>query len=235
MQNDFVQIETASQSFAQTESKKRSLIIFIVLAALFFASTAALAILFILKSIDYNEVKTDVDGQIAAAVSSAVEAQKEASAAQCAEDAKRPFLTFTGPVDYGSLTFEYPRNWSVFVAKNAAAGGDFEMYLNPVYVIPTNVTRDAKQNAINIVIKNAQLDSVKNSYESQVKSGKATHSTIQINGKNADRYDGAVSSSITDGSAVLIKIRDKTAIISLTSAAHRADFNALIQSVSYRE
>jgi hypothetical protein len=41
------------------------------------------------------------------------------------EREKYPYKTFSGPEDYGKLTFEYPKTWSVYIAAAANKGGDF--------------------------------------------------------------------------------------------------------------
>ena len=127
------QMYTAEQVMKMMEPKKdiaglvKTVVIVIVsLIAVTFIG------LFIWMFVQYNDVQTDVDGQIAAAVAVAKDEQAMEDEAEFLEREKYPYKTFSGPTDYGQLTFEYPKTWSVYVAKDAANGGDFEAYFNPI-------------------------------------------------------------------------------------------------------
>ena len=53
-----------------------------------------------------------------------------------AQREKEPNRQFVGPDDYGRLTFDYPKTWSVYVARDTSRGGTYEAYLNPITVPP---------------------------------------------------------------------------------------------------
>ena len=57
--------------------------------------------LFIWMSIQYNEVQSDVTGQINVAVAEAKDEQAQKDEAEFLEREKYPYKTFSGPVDYG--------------------------------------------------------------------------------------------------------------------------------------
>ena len=90
--------------------------------------------LFIWMFLQYNELNDDINGQINAAVTEAKDEQAAKMEAEFSEREKYPFRTFSGPADYGELTFEYPKTWSVYVAADASNGGDYTAYFNPVQV-----------------------------------------------------------------------------------------------------
>ena len=68
--------------------------------------------LFVWKYLEWDSVRTDVDGQIDAAVATAVSENTAKLEAEFTEREKYPYKTFTGPSDYGSLSFEYPKTWN---------------------------------------------------------------------------------------------------------------------------
>ena len=90
--------------------------------------------LFIWMFVQYKDIQTDVEGQISVAVAEARDEQATKMEAEFLEREKYPYKTFSGPADYGQLTFEYPKTWSVYVAAAATNGGDFNAYFNPTQV-----------------------------------------------------------------------------------------------------
>jgi hypothetical protein len=75
---------------------------------------------------------------------------------------KYPYKTFSGPADYGQLTFEYPKTWSVYVAAPATNGGDFNAYFNPIQV--DAVGKDTI-NALRVTIRNKSFEDVTAEYQ----------------------------------------------------------------------
>ena len=85
---------------------------------------AAAAIVFaVVFFMQYNELKTNFDSQKTLAVNEAVKAQQDKDEAAYEERAKEPYYSFTGPSDYGSISFEYPKTWSVYVEKDGNISG----------------------------------------------------------------------------------------------------------------
>ena len=89
-------------------------IIIIILLSLRLIGALLLAYYFY---IEYNATRSDVDAQIEAAVLDANKVLEDELQAKFAEEEKNPYRTFTGPSDYGSLSFKYPKTWSVYVEK----------------------------------------------------------------------------------------------------------------------
>lgn len=191
--------------------------------------------LFVWMLISYQTVKTDVDGQIAEAVVKAVDENTTKLENDFTERDKYPFQTFAGPVDYGSLTFEYPRTWSVYVARDARNGGDFEAYFNPVEVYEvSNETIDS----LRLKIRNAAFDDVVGEYQRELEGDEPTmrlESVLVGKDKNinANRYTGKIPGTEHNGIVVIFKIRDKTAILQTDSVLFENDFNTLLASVRF--
>ena len=200
-------------------------------------ATVSLAILFIGTSglavwaySNYSEQKKDVDIRIEDAVTLAEKEQADKDAATYEELSKRPNLQFVGPGDYGTATFEYPKTWAVYVAKDTTNGGSFEAYLNPVTVPPVSSTQ---QFALRVVIEEKDYDRALAEYDSRVKKGDLKTSTVKAaNGSTGTRVEGKFSNDIR-GAAVLFKIRDKTLTLRSDANTFLNDFNNLIKTIEF--
>ena len=181
----------------------------------------------------WNTVKTDVDGQITAAVATAVNAKTEELETQFEEREKLPYDLFAGPADYGELSFDYPKTWSVYEAKDAANGGDYEAYLNPDKVYPVS---NSNINALRVLIKDQAYDSYVKTYDNYVKNGRMTISVRPINGENANVYIGELpSTDKLQGKAAVFKLRDKTVVLQTDSEVFYDDFEKILDSVRYNQ
>jgi hypothetical protein len=179
--------------------------------------------------LNYNEQKTNVDGKIALAVAEAKKEQADVEAEKFAQREKEPNRQFVGPDDYGRLTFDYPKTWSVFEAKDTSRGGNYEAYLNPVSVPPIS---EVQQYALRVVIEEKDYDQVVKSYEELVKKGDLRNSTTSANGHNGTRLDGSFTKNIR-GSAVIYKIRDKTVTLRTDADTFKPDFENLIKTINF--
>lgn len=188
--------------------------------------------LFIWMFVQYSETREDVDGQIAVAVAAAKDEQAKADEEEFSEREKYPYNTFSGPADYGQLTFEYPRTWSVYVAADAANGGDFEAYFNPIQV--NTVSKDTI-NALRLVIRNKSFDDVAAEYQRYLDRGNYNLKvgTITVNGTTANIYEGTIPNTDLNGYIVIFKIRDKTAVMQTDSVLFKTDFDKLIETVKF--
>ncbi|MGV9002245.1 MAG: hypothetical protein ACOH18_04825 [Candidatus Saccharimonadaceae bacterium] len=181
--------------------------------------------------VNYMDQKNNVDSKVTVAVAEATKKQADKLAADFIQQEKEPNRSFVGPDDYGRLAFKYPKTWSLYVAKDASKGGDFEAYLNPGGVPAISVNQ---QYALHVTIKDDDYDKVVSSYTTLVKSGKLVSSSVSADGQNGTRLDGSFSTDI-NGYAVIFKIRDKTVIIRSDAQTFKADFDALIQTITFNK
>lgn len=217
-------------SSAKKNNSKKWIIVTILLGVV----TLGLGILSIWLYQEYSTAKTDVNSQIEEAVAVAVDNQMKESEAACAELLKEPNLEFVGPEDYGLLSFAYPRTWSVYVAKDASSGGDYEAYLHPVVV---NMPAQNTPFALRVIIRNKSYESVLKEYENKIKNGDVKSSVFVVDkgdGKteNGTRLDGNIDGKLI-GAAVLLKVRDKTVILRTDANTFMTDFNKLIKTIAY--
>jgi hypothetical protein len=178
--------------------------------------------------LNYNEQKTNVDSKVELAVAEAKKAQADEDEAKFAEREKEPNRQFVGPDDYGRLVFDYPKTWSVYVARES---GPFEAYLNPVTVPP--VSRD-QQFALRVTIEQEEYDEVIQSYQSLVEDGKLRSSAVSSMGHNGTRLDGNFTDNIR-GSAVIFRVRDKTITLRTDADTFKPDFEKIIKTIDFNQ
>lgn len=177
----------------------------------------------------FNEQKTNVDGKIELAVAAAEKAQADKDEVKFAEREREPNRQFVGPDDYGRVTFDYPKTWSVFEATDISRGGSYEAYLNPVAVPPLG---ERRQFALRVTIEEKDYDQVVKSYEELVKKGDLRNTPVSANGHNGTRLDGSFSKDIR-GAAVIYKIRDKTLTLRTDADTFKPDFEKLIKTIDF--
>ena len=180
---------------------------------------------------NYSDQKTNVDTKVSAAVAAAKKSQADADEAKFTEREKQPNRQFVGPDDYGRVTFNYPKTWSVYISKDASGGGSYEAYLNPITVPPVTTSQ---QFALRLVIQQIDYDKVVSSFDGLVKIGSLKSSSIKVNGVNGVRLDGSFTKDIR-GAEVIFKIRDKTLTLRTDANTFLNDFDALIQTIKFNQ
>lgn len=204
------------------------LFVAVVLLALVSALAIGLAVWGI---VNYLDQKSNVDGKVSDAVATAKKEQADSDEVKFTARDKEPNRQFVGPDDYGRLTFNYPKTWSVYVNKDASNGGTYEAYLNPVSVPAVS---SAQQYALRVSIEEKEYASVLGSYDSLVKKGDLKSSAVSAEGSNGTRLDGKFSKDIR-GSAVIFKIRDKTVTLRTDADSFKTDFDALIKTIKFNQ
>ena len=179
--------------------------------------------------INYFDQKDNVDTKVSTAVTSAVKDQADKDAVQFQAEDKKPNRQFVGPEDFGELRFDYPKTWSVYINKDATAGGSYEAYLNPVAVPTVSIET---QYALRVTIETKDYDKVLATYQPLVKKGDLKSSAIKANGQDGTRLDGSFTKNIR-GSAVVLKVRDKTITLRSDADTFKADFDALVATIKF--
>ena len=204
-----------------------SLIAIILLSVLFVAAGSAAIWAFM----NYTEQKTNVDGKIDVAVAEARKEQSDVESAKFAEREKEPNRQFVGPDDYGRVIFDYPKTWSVYVAKDVTEGGDYLAYLNPVTVPPVS---DKQQFSLRVTVEQNDYDKVIKEYDARVKKGDLRSSVVTANGNTGIRFDGNFSKDIR-GAAVIFKVRDKTVTLRTDADTFKPDFENIIKTINFNQ
>lgn len=188
--------------------------------------------LFIWMTIQYNEASTDVNGQIKTAVDAAVDDNTMALELEFAEREKDPYREFTGPADYGELSFKYPKTWSLYVAADAANGGNYQAYFNPIEVSAVSATNI---NALRLIIFDIAFDNVVADYQKflEQRDSQLSMQSVVVAGVSANRYTGTIPNTQLSGIIVIFRIRDKTVLLQTDSLFFEADFNRLLDTIKF--
>ncbi len=194
--------------------------------------TVAFAGLAVWALINYMDQKNNVDAKVSSAVTSAEKKLGDELEAKFIEREKEPLKSFSGPSDYGTLSFKYPKTWNVYISNDGSKGNGYEAYFSPSAV--PSLTSNGSRYALHIAIVNDTYEDVLSEYEALVKKGDLKTSATKAGDQNGTRLDGNFSKDIR-GAAVVYKIRDKTAIIQTDADTFKADFDALTQTISFVE
>ena len=204
-----------------------SLIAIILLSILFLAAGSVA----IWAYLNYSDQKTNVDSKIKLAEAIATKKQSDIDLTYFNDQEKLPNRLFVGPDDYGRLIFDYPKTWSVYVAKDVTEGGSYLAYLNPVTVPPVS---EKQQFSLRVTIEQSDYDKVLKTYDSLVKKGDLRSSGFNANGNTGIRFDGSFSKDIR-GSAVVLKVRDKTVTLRTDADTFKPDFENIIKTINFNQ
>jgi hypothetical protein len=174
--------------------------------------------------INYYDQKNNVDSKVSIAVAEAKAAQLSADTAKFLEQEKMPTRQFTGPADFGSVAFSYPKTWSQYVDDNGASGRSYSTYFYPLAVPKIS---DATPYAVRVSITSRAYDTVLRDYKNDVDRGNLKTSSVTAAGAQGVRLDGTFSKE-RQGSMVIFKVRDKTLTIATDSKTFQTDFDELI-------
>ena len=174
---------------------------------------------------DRDHYKNDSDALVAAAVATAKSEAQKAFDTTVAEALKQPYVSFSGPADFGSVSFSYPRTWAGYNVENSA--NRYAVYYAP-QVVP-NTGNKASLFSLRVSIVNQTYETVLKSYESLAISGKVTVTPITTgtDGFGGMRVDGTFDDQF-HGSAAIFKIRDKTLTLRTDSQDYMNDFNNVV-------
>lgn len=173
--------------------------------------------------VNYQDQKNNVDAKIEAAVAAAKQEQSEADDKLFAEREKQPARQLVGPADLGQVSFDYPKTWSVYIDKDGTSG-EYEAYLHPGAVRALSSDLPV---ALHVSILKQDYDKVVKDYREAVTKGELKAAPVTVQGQTGTRLDGTFSKE-RQGSMVLLKLRDKTIVVTTESKDFVGDFNAIV-------
>lgn len=114
---------------------------------------------------------------------------------------------FTGPSNFGALTFEYPKEWNVYIDNDSSTEPTFAAYFSPDYAKPINSANQGLEFRIN----SQNYDTVIKNYTHNLISSQ----TYSVNGLTGTIFKGKLDKKedSKDGVAVVIKINNYSATI----------------------
>ncbi len=214
---------------AQPEKSHNSLMetVILVIVCLVAAAAIVVAVIFFMK---WNELKVSHDSDVEAAVAEERATQQAMITQKIDEWKQTQTREWIGPADYGSVSFQFPKDWSVYVNKDGTNNSDYEVYFNPDSLMALN-NKDARY-ALRFTIKHRQYDQEVKSYQTKVSSGKMTFSSFEADSGeiSGSRFDGELGTNMM-GSVVVFKINDKTVIMQTDTQATTMAFEKIIQTL----
>jgi len=183
--------------------------------------------------VNYLDQKKDVDSKISDAAAKARLEQSDKDETDFAVRESKDTKQFTGPSDYGHLTFDYPKKWSAYQATDVSEGGGakYEAYLNPDLVPPIS---DTQKFALRVTIEQITYDKAVASYNTLIKRGDLK-SSVYNDGKHTGTVLVGNFNKDIIGTAVLIKLRDRTLTLRTDGDTFKDIFAAILQTVNFNE
>lgn len=175
--------------------------------------------------------KTNLDAKIEAASEVAVKEAENSKELEFAERDKNPFKSYAGSATYGALNFSFPRTWSVYTEEKSS-GTLLDFFAQPIVV---NGTGNENSFALRVQIVDAQYDKVIAGFQKSATDGK-----VAVSAFRPEKVTSVVGSRISGeivkgkvGSMVLLPQRDKTFLLWTESPDNLADFEKVIQSITF--
>lgn len=198
-----------------------------------FVLVVALGIFGVWSYINYLDQKKDVDTKVSDAAAKARLEQSTQDEATFAARENKDTRQFIGPSDYGKLTFDYPKHWSAYQATDVSEGGGatYQAYLNPDLVPPMS---DTQKFALRVTIEQVTYDKAVSSYNTLIKKGDLKSSVYDDGKHTGTMLTGSFNKDII-GTAVLIKMRDRTLTLRTDGDTFKDLFMTILKSVNFNE
>ncbi len=155
----------------------------------------------------YDELNREVLADRSIKVDNAKAEQKTQDEQNYEIRSKKTMREFTGPSNFGALTFEYPKDWNVYIANDSSTEPSFTAYFGPDYVKPLN----SDNQGLVFKINSSNYDSQIKQYENNLISSQA-HSQ---NGLTGSIFTGKLDKKADSktGKAVVLQINNYSATI----------------------
>lgn len=174
-----------------------------------------------------QDYKNNVEPKIATAVAKAEEETSSKKDKEFTEKEKQPLRNYTGPTEYGSLSINYPKTWSVYADESGSGSAPVSAHLNPNFVPGLQSNNNV---ALRLEVVNTAYSQVVSTIESSVKSGKVTakpYSLSTLPSVVGLRLDGEVVNQ-KQGAMIVLPLRDKTIKVWTEASQFVADFDNII-------
>lgn len=139
---------------------------------------------------------------------------------------KKTTREFTGPSDFGALTFEYPKEWNVYIADDSSTDPGFTAYFSPDYVKPLG----SENQGLIFEINSSNYENQIKRYDDDLISSQA----YSQNGLTGSIFTGKLDkdSDSAIGKAVVLQINNYSAtIITPDYDTYGAQFDVIISTL----
>ena len=208
---------------------KKPLVVAIILGVLLVLMSA----IDIWAFIGMQENKSNLDAKIVQASAVAVEAAEKAKEVEFTEREKSPYKSYTGPETYGSVTFEYPKSWSVSADEAKSGTTALNIFAHPT-ILPSLTS--SRPLAFRLQIVEASYEKSLASYNAAAKSGAVTIAAFSPE-KLPQEVGVKISGQIVkerSGVLVMLPLRDKTIQLWTESNEFVPDLETLLKTLTYQ-
>lgn len=177
-----------------------------------------------------QDYKDNVDAKIAVAVAAAKQAESQAKEKEFAERDKNPLRTYTGPSEFGSISIQYPKTWSAYVADDNQGSPFVDGYFQPS-VVP-NIQSENSVFALRVQVVDANYSDELQAFSDAVNTGKVAvqpYAAPKVPKIVGSKVTGQLTDKLT-GEKVLLPLRDKTLEIWTESTQYQPDFDNIIMA-----
>jgi hypothetical protein len=212
------------QPSSQKSSFHPAVIIAIISTLLLFLATA-FGIWAFMERQDY---KNNVDKKIEVAVTNAKKEEASRKDNEFIEENRKITQKYTGPSDYGTISFDYQKAWSGY--EKIDDGTPLLAIFHP-NLVPGG-DEDEIAYALKVEVLDETYDEAVSAFTSDVEAGKVKANPFKPKlvpdiDAPGTRFDGEVRSGV-QGSVVMLSLRDKTIKISTESPTFLPDFDQTI-------
>jgi hypothetical protein len=204
--------------------KSTGLIIGLVVGILLFLGASGFGVWAFSERQSY---KNDVDSKIETAVGMAVMEAEAAKEAEFVEREKSPLRTFVGSATYGTVTFQYPKTWSIYDDSSNRGSIVVDVYAHP-NVVPSIASEQPY--ALRLEVLSQTYDTAVKTLDSAIKQGTVRATAFrpaQLQDVLGVRFEGAIDRE-TNGVAIYLPLRDRTIRIATENPQFVTDFETII-------
>ncbi len=178
---------------------------------------------------DNHTTQTHLHELNAAAATQAAASQKQVDTAAAAKANEQPFQTYTADPVFGSFQMQFPKNWSLYAAKNPGTGTALDLIADPS-VVTNNLNGSINTHQFELVLSSQALVDVNKTFEAPLKKGTITSKPYTVSGIPATWYQGTIDSKGHQGVVVTLQDRNETMIITDDTMTYITEFGAILQS-----
>lgn len=181
-----------------------------------------------------QDFKNNVDQKVSVAVGDAKKQQVEEDNKRFAEELKNPLQTYTGPSDYGSVSVQYPKAWSAYLASNGlSSDAILDVYFHPEVIPPLSMQNGSRSAvALNVQVLNQSYSQAISGLKTRAEQPQAQvvaepYALPKMPSQAGILFRGQLTNDL-NGLAIYVPLRDKTIKISTDTDQYLADFNNYI-------
>lgn len=206
----------------------------LVLLIISIALLVVVSIVAVMETSSASNTKNTVNQQIAAAVSKAQTAQQTIDTANFQKQSESPYLSYNGPATFGSLSFNYPRNWSAYVlgVSDSSQTTLLDGYFYPG-ILPSVDDTTATNFAFRVNISSTD-------YATSLSGLTTDPTTVNTVPYSLPNVPSVIGTKITGqlgnnktGTMIVLPLRGQTLELFTEGGSYNSEFNQILSSVKF--